>query len=257
MLRRIFPFLLASVLMTGCFRSTVPNEDNIIKETAAIESETASTETDLSEGVSYPELYRDVLDEFYEIITENKESTVEGTMGVSEQLVHLDSAAALERIGYGIIDISKDGIPELVIGSVSPEGEMALGTMIYAVYTVSDGKPTFVFEGRTKHSFRPMTDGGIFYQGSDGAMYSVFGIYDLTENGQRMNPREYYFTFPKNEDQTEIGFFHNKTGEWDSARSEELLISFDELSQIQLGMIENVCKWDLIPFLKWSATALD
>jgi len=136
----------------------------------------------------------------------------------------------------------------LVIGSVTPEGEMSMGTMIYAVYTISDGVPKFVFEGRTKHSYRPMTDGGVFYQGSEGAMYTIFGIYDIAENGQNLIPREYYFTFEKNEDKTDIGFFHNTTGEWNPSVSEELVVSYDTFSEIQLGMVENVCKWELTPF---------
>jgi len=235
MLRKTVAVLLITLLLSGCANNFTENGEN-----------TDPAEKEQTE--SYFELYRSVLDEFYAVTIGKEDSTLDGTLGVSEAIIGLDSDDALNSVGYIVTDISGDGVPELVIGSVSDPSETVIGTMIYAVYTVADGKAEFVLEGRIRSGYRPMKDGGLFYQGSSGAMYSIFGTYDIAENGSDLICRDYYFTFEKNAEKTEIGFFHNKTGEWNTLVSDELLISSDEFWDIQAELIKNVCRWELEAF---------
>ena len=88
--------------------------------------------------------YGEILERFYTIISNPYEDydDVPGEMGVSE-VARNTGDSALDAIGYIIKDISGDGVPELMIGT-QPE----YGQMVNAVYTLVDGKPQFVFEGR-------------------------------------------------------------------------------------------------------------
>jgi len=239
-MKKTMVVLLMALLLSGCAEHFTGNGEN-----------TDSAEKEQKE--SYSELYRSILDEFYAVTNGKQDSMLGGTLGVTEAIIGLDSEDALNSVGYALMDISGDGVPELVIGSVSDPSETAIGTVIYAVYTVADGKSEFVLEGRTRSSYRPMKDGGLFYQGSSGAMYSIFGTYDIAENGSKLICRDYYFTFEKNTEKTEIGFFHNKTGEWNTLVSNELPISSDEFWDIEAELIKNVCRWELEPFAAYTA----
>lgn len=64
-----------------------------------------------------------------------------GEFGVIESARAMEDNA-LDGLGYTIQDLSGDGIPELVVGTL-PE----YGGQINAVYTLVDGQPQFVFEG--------------------------------------------------------------------------------------------------------------
>lgn len=57
------------------------------------------------------------------------------------------------------------------------------GAMIYAVYTMQNGKPVRVLESWTRSRNYLCADGGIYNEGSDGASYSTWCIRDI-KNGR-------------------------------------------------------------------------
>lgn len=202
------------------------------------------------EVINYAAIYADVLDHFYQLVSNPPDEITfgNGETGVIELAGHFEPGEALKHIGYLIEDVSGDGIPELLIGSVPQEGAIAYGSEVYAAYTCADGVPSFVFEGRSRSSFRMMEGNRFFYQGSNGAIYSVFGAFSLSLDGTSLNCIDYYFTYEKDGNFEEIGAYHNTTGEWDPSRSKELDISLDDFWQIELDLIEQTRNAEFIPF---------
>jgi len=128
-----------------------------------------------------------------------------------------------------IRDLSGDGIPELLIGAaVGEEFEIAAGTVIYALFTIADNQVHLTLEGFRRNAYSILEDGSIFNQGSGGAAYRIFGLYDLTADGTGLICRDYWFTHEKDGNLHDIRCWHNTMGERDPAVSEELSLTRDE-----------------------------
>lgn len=83
----------------------------------------------------------------------------------------------LEVIGYTYLDMDGDGSPELAIGAV--DGEQALGTDIFEILTIADGKPVTVLRGwerfRVSLTYDYQTGQyGYYAEGSSGASNTVY-----------------------------------------------------------------------------------
>lgn len=195
------------------------------------------------------QVYDGVLRDFKRIIAEGSDENVnsEGGTGVLEAISGKKKDTALASIGYVIKDISGDGIPELLIGAVGRSGR------IYAVYTSVDGKPHFTFESWARNSADYMDGGRFFRQGSNGAMYSIFGKYTISRDGTSLRCNDYYFTFEKDRDFKKIGYYHNTSGKWDKAASKELKISAAEFAQIEKSLSKQIAPVELTPFSKYGA----
>ena len=206
-----------------------------------------SKDTEVNESVDYTRKYKRVLEGYIRLICTGGEEEFEGSSGVKEAVVNLGIEETLKNVGYTIQDISGDGIPELLIGEISEE-DTNFGTMIYALYHCVNDVPECTFEGWYRNAYHWMGDGCFTYNGSGGAMYSMFGITKLTEDGTALEWQDYYFTQEKNENMEEIGLYHNKTGIDDKAVSEEMEISMDEFWEIQEQISKKKQWMELKPF---------
>ncbi len=108
--------------------------------------------------------------------------------------------------------------------------------------------PRFSFEGIARSGYRYLGEGKFFYQGSNGAMYTIFGIYTISSDGMSLSCNDFYFTYEKDDQFEEIGFYHNTSGEWDKSVSEKLLISADQFWQIESDLEKQIHNIALIPF---------
>lgn len=169
------------------------------------------------------ELYRETLDRFAQYIASGAaREPDEGESGVWEALMGMDSVRASEKIGYAIADLSGDGVPELLIGAIThTDGAQFYGSECYALYTCTNHTPQLVFEGWARSRYRLMNDGRFLYEGSSGASRSAFAAYSLSRTAALVC-EDFYFTDEKGADGAEIGYYHNRTGEWNPARSKEL-----------------------------------
>ena len=190
--------------------------------------------------VDVMQIYSTVIRKYYDLICSGGDGTVEvvGEMGVIEAMGGLDTEEALNSIGYTIRDLSGDGIPELVIGEFS-EADTGYGTMIYALYTLDNGEAKLVFDGWYRSCYRWMGENRFAYNGSGGAMYSIFGIAELTEDGKALQWKDYYFTHETDESFSEIGCYYNTTGEWEVSVSEKLDITLDELWELEEQLLKD------------------
>lgn len=189
-------------------------------------------------------LYGDILADTHALIAEGGEGREanEGVTGILEAISGKERRDALDSIGYAVKDVSGDGAPELLIGAVDGDGEM------YAVYTQAEGMPVLTLTGMSRSSYRYMDGGRFLYQGANGAMYSSFGTYVISEDGLALSCEDFYFTYEKDESLTEISFYHNTSGEWDTSVSEELEISDEAFWKKYDELIKQVKHIALIPF---------
>ncbi|MBR3997584.1 MAG: hypothetical protein IKI93_04490, partial [Clostridia bacterium] len=202
----------------------------------------------------YEALYKPVIDEFFRLASgEYDENNIpEGGTSLLEGNGWNRNNAMLWDSGCMIRDLSGDGVPELLIGSAAGEEYDAVaGTMIYALFTISDGQPKLTLEGAYRNAYCILEDGSIFNQGSGGAIYSIFGLYDLTADGTALTCRDYWFTHEKDGNFEDIRCWHNTTGEMDPAVSEELSMTLDEFwaKEEELAMQRKVL--DLITFAEY------
>ncbi len=147
-----------------------------------------------------------------------------GVMEVSS----MERSELLQYLGYTFEDISGDGIPELLIGIIPDEdAEMPETQFFLGGYACKDGEPVCFLEGGARNVYEWLGDGRFFNYGSGGYAYSGFGTFHISEDGAELQCEEWYFSDTKDENSDEIAFYHNTTGEWDKAASEELDIDFD------------------------------
>lgn len=231
--RKLFGVCLAvcTLLVSGCGAE---------KESAELPA------ADVAEEVDGTEIYKDILDDFYTLIVNGSEEDTyfEGSDGVSEALWAMGENA-LELIGYSIKDISGDGIPELLVGAMDDSNS---GKEIYAVYTCQNDTPICTLSGWSRSAYTSMGDGRFLYQGSGGAIYSIFGTYTISPDGTSLICEDYYFTCEKDETFSEVGFYHNTSGEWDKDASEELNLPEEEFWKIQNDLAEQTENVPMMPF---------
>lgn len=225
--RRLLPLLtifLLVVMTAGCGGETEPPADG---EQLAEMSEAEMTEA-----------YREILDGTYALLTAAADADLnypDGLTGIDE-FVHtsaaeMSTAERLESVGYRFDDLSGDGSPELLIMETLTEysGASAVGSRLFAIYTLADGKPQCSLESMYRNSYELTAAGTLFNQASAGAMYSIFGEEKLTEDGTDLECVQYLFTYEKDESFSEIGYYRNNSGDFDKELSEE--ISEDEYYQ--------------------------
>lgn len=239
----------ASVESSGAKEDSIEEESQ--SETEILEETTEESEVseNVQESESSEDSYRTILDQFATLILSgDTDNGFEGSTGVQECMMGAAAEDVLKDIGYTIADYSGDGIPELIIGSVFEGENSTYINDIYALYTLVDGKPFYVFEGWARNRYCILEDDTIYNAGSNGAMYSIFGTYNLAKDGKSLVCKDYYFTYEKNDDFTEIGFYHNTTGEWDKSVSEEMDITDGEFWALEEDTYTKNKKLELTSF---------
>lgn len=206
--------------------------------------------TDEAPPVDYAAAYAPVLDAYYKLIFYGEADEIIGDYtGLMGLLSYEDYDKIADDIGYAIKDISGDGVPELLMSFITEETEEGIfGRDLFAVYHYGGGDPQLTFEGWARNSYSLLDGTELLYQGSGGAIYSIFGTYYLSDDGAELLCNDYYFTYEKDETFEDIGCYHNITGEWDKAVSEELDLTLDEFWQIEADLEEDVVLINLTPF---------
>lgn len=212
------------------------------------------------------EIYHELLERFYVLAFDpgsNMDNVEDGEYGVLEAAQGLGDDA-LNGIGYLIKDLSDDGVPELVVGSLCE-----YGGEVYALYTLvgSESEPELVFEGWSRNSYTYVNAyvGGssCFYNyGSRSTAESCQGVFTLSWNGQEQNWRRFYFTYAEDGDLDNVTLYTNTTGSWDPEESEVAHRTLDEYYELlSAPVVDRVISFwaidctesglDLMPFSAW------
>ena len=122
------------------------------------------------------------------------------------------------RIGYYLKDLNKDGIPEMLIGSMPAESDYPPASFIVDLFTLVSGVPQRVVASSERVRYELRSDNLIYLEGSGGAAYSTRCVYRFNGIGLervseiRMEDRDFYLdNAPISEEQ-----FWQKASEFES-----------------------------------------
>ena len=211
-------------------------------------AKSSASEKEAEKKMDYDTAYDELLEKFYYTIkyASQQGETEEGFEGVVETGSYLEDEA-LDVIGYKIEDINGDGVKELLIGQSYDDEYAYVKNDLYALYTLVSDSPVLLLEGRSRNSYSLMDKGEIYNGGSNGASYRIFGTYSLGKDG-KLICSNFNFSFERSNDYTDIGFFHNTTGIYDKAKSEEMAISEDEFRELEASLAKRTVEIDFTPF---------
>ena len=133
-------------------------------------------------------------------------------------------------ITYALEDIDNDGSLEMIVLD-------AMGnTRILAIYALQNGQPVMTHEGWARARLYKLSDGALYHEGSSGAAYSIFEAYG-----------QIWFTYPKDEYQTEVGFYYAADGSYDPNTAQE--ITADEYNAKQVELAQQITSFTVYPFI--------
>lgn len=237
MLKKITASIL-SILMVCCLVACNKNtdkEENAVKPTN-------------EPKIDYTAKYEKPLAAVYEFIVniEGKVGPEDGMLGVWDAALALGDKA-LDEIGYTFKDLNGDDVSELLIGAFGKTDDAFTNNEIYMIYTLENDEPKFLLEGRSRSMYSLKDDGKFFYMGSNGAAYSMFGIYNISKNNE-IECEDYYFTYPDDNDPAKIEIYHNEKGIFYREESEKLDITLDEFWTLQEEAAKGTVKLSATPF---------
>ena len=216
--------------------------------------ETDDAVTDADPVFDADAAYTEILSECYSLITAPADSveSPEDLLGIYETATALGADAA-NTIGYVFRDVNGDSIPELLIGTFDKAAEAYTKNEIYAAYTYDGQKPVLLFSGWARNAYALTEDNTFYHHGSGGAAYAIFGEYAVSETGDFLCQNA-YFTYPKEPDMTEIGFYRNTSGIMDPAQAEEWAVSADEFWAVDETLAAKTMALSAVPFSSYAAS---
>ena len=118
--------------------------------------------------------YGEILEAFYQAVVEGWDDV---KLAEADFVEPYDLPASLEDDGFILMDLNDDGMDELIILSADYLRH-SKETYLTAIYALVDGKPMRVLESWTRNRHYLCADGSIYNEGSNGAAYSVYYIFD-------------------------------------------------------------------------------
>lgn len=263
--RGILYLLLAGVLCFACAAcgKTVQEQEARQKPAESEPSGTEETavtserETLPENQVDYEAVYAPVLDEICGVLyngVSDREEYPYVPSGVIEMARWTDRNELLAAIGYSIRDISGDGVPELLIGTLPDDSPDMESGVVFGGFTCKEQEIVTFLDGWGRNAYQWMGGGEFCNFGSGGAAYAMFGAYQISRDGTELICEDYYFTDIKDENYEEILLYHNTTGVWGRDEAEELSISEEAFWDILKGYEARYQQPDLTPFSAYEYT---
>ena len=241
---RIALLLLALLLVTGCAAPSGPTEESTAaphETTADVSAETTAevpaaaatlpeqtVPSEAAVAAGFGDVYADILR-----LLDSGSWELEYTYASMGMMEVVNTQSTIEdrygSITYALEDMDNDGTLEMIVLD-------AMGnTRILAIYAVQNGQTVMTHEGWARSRLYRLSDGALYSEGSGGAAYAIFEAY-----GQR------WFTYPKGEDQTQIGFYHATDGSYDPMTAQE--ITEDAYNAKQAELAQMITAFSVYPF---------
>ena len=198
----------------------------------------------------YEELYHDTLNAIYNRISgwgEESDALAGGFVGIAEFIGGDTGDAALKKIGYTIMDINGDAVPELIVTGITKRGpKQCFADDLCLIYTYSDKKSVEVISGWARNGYTLMDDGHLYYHGSNGAMYSMYGDFELEAGATGLVCRNFIFTSDEGNTNYDIEYYQNDSGFADVTTSTK--ITNGEFGKIWDSYIMKSRRIEVTPF---------
>ena len=123
-------------------------------------------------------------------------------------------------------------------------------TFLDCVHSIKKNLLLFLFRQISKYSI-VLDDGKFCYTGSSGAANSGFGMFNLPEGSTELSCEGFWFSDIKEGTETEIGYYHNTSGNWNAGDSEELSVSNDEFWEMEEELLAQVQNFEMISFAEY------
>ena len=193
----------------------------------------------------YMDIYAPVLEETRDVVLNfdpDKEYKYMSD-GLWEKVNYGDKETIADEIGYLLLDLSGDGVPELMIGYNDDywTDEAEEQSYVVSIFTIRDGEPYTTMQGWARSSHRWYQDNRFIYNGSGGAMYSMFGLHHISKDGTKVEWDDFYYT-----DEAEDGglaVYYNTTGTVDPAASERIRLSEEDFWEMQEEYLGGLLDW--------------
>lgn len=180
--------------------------------------------------------YEAILDRSVEVLSSGGDiETRDGEMGL------LEACYGGTGVGYAMEDLTGDGVPELLLGSLEDD-------TLYAVYTGDQGEPVLMLEGYCRNRCYYVGRGQFFCSSSASALNSILAAYTLSEDDLELVCEDFYFTDESADDMMDVSFFHNTSGVMDPDVSEQLDMDYDGFFAIENKWMSQVRTIELTPF---------
>ena len=180
--------------------------------------------------------YDRILERSVEVLSSGDDiETGDGEMGL------LEACYSGTGVGYAVEDLTGDGVPELILGSLEDD-------TIFAVYTGDRGEPVLMLEGGYRHPCRYLGGGRFFCSGFASAFNSILASYALSGDGLELTCEDFYFTDESADNMMTVAFFHNTSGVMDPDVSEQLDMDYDGFFAIEDKWMSQVRTIELTPF---------
>ena len=180
--------------------------------------------------------YDRILERSVEVLSSGGDiETGDGEMGL------LEACYSGTGVGYAVEDLTGDGVPELILGSLEDD-------TIFAVYTGDRGEPVLMLEGGYRHPCRYLGGGRFFCSGSASAFNSILASYALSGDGLELTCEDFYFTDESADNMMTVAFFHNTSGVMDPDVSEQLDMDYDGFFAMEDKWMAQVRTVELTPF---------
>ena len=256
--------LTALLALAGCGKKETPAQQPDAAP-AGTEQTTAAPEPSATPEPEAVKAYQEAMRAYEAVLEQNCDIIYNGydmendypfvSSGVIE-LSSMPRAELLQYLGYAFEDLSDDGVPELIIGTIPNEAaEIPEVQLLLGGYSCKDGEPVCFLEGWARNVYEWLGGGRFFNYGSGGYAYSGFGTFHLSEDGTELPCEEWYFSDTKGADDSEIGYYHNKTGVWDKNAAEELDIDSDAFWALSNQYDAEIKTLDLTPFATYPYTS--
>lgn len=227
---------------TSTGETTVTETEQSGTDTAAKTEDTTTSVSDKAEtsgtsiidpAITYGDLievYSSVLEDAFNIAYIGTEPIHDGLTCMQGEVRYMEEESR-DSVGFTFKDINDDGTYELILGCI------ACSSNLYGLFTYDNSGVKLLGFGGDRTVLSIYEQGYFVCEGSSGASEYSYNIYKL--EGTNAVLQDFYFTDFKNTETWELGYFHNKTGEWDIASSEELTEqAFAVCSEIGLEQIE-------------------
>lgn len=195
------------------------------------------------------EAYRDILSSVYDLIASGAttDEIQPGEAYIWETIRNYGQAELFGLFGYLVMDISGDGVPELIIANRQSSMEYP-ANYVYLMYTLVNGKPERVLESAAEYDFYVTVDGIVFFHTGYESMRPAFSLFQLSKDGLELNCKECYFVMEKDVNFNSVGYYYNNHGVMEPSVSQELNIDEKGLEEQRNRLFRELSLLPLSPF---------
>ncbi|MFA5623737.1 MAG: hypothetical protein WC966_01585 [Bradymonadales bacterium] len=201
-------------------------------------------------------VYADTIARFFNLVANpgGDYDVYSGEAAVWDSIEDKSRMQALQSVGYAVLDVSGDGVEELLIGAIDKsEGGSHVGSEVYALFTIVDGEVRLSFAGKALNRYYHMGDRRFFNSGTEGGASSHFGSFTLARDGKGLECNDFYFTGEAEGDPVRTEYFHNTECAFDKENAKKLE-SLEEFDKIEAKLSKQVQEIELTPFAEYEAT---